>query len=294
MNATELQKLLREGERRRVETKGPEPFSGDFRAHLAATLIALANTEDGGFLIVGVDNDRNVQGVGGEALPTFDPTCIGNYLRTRVSPAPEFIVEHVAVAATTVVVIRVAEFSDVPHLLTKDLESSNKKYGRQGDILVRSAQAETTRLQAEADFRSLIDRAIAKREAALVSIFRQIARVVGLNGGDGEQTRPPRIDNGSAVAERLVEAAGEDALWIVVYRRGPETVVAVGKVREAKDDSLLLHLLGWKDEAVPKTAFVAAERTEHSKHYRDLYLATHTWEAQGVVLHPNQRWYDRQ
>lgn len=175
MDTITFENLLAQGEVQNVEFKGNERFDGDFRAHLAAAIIAFANTSGGGTIVIGIEKDsQRVTGVSPENLRTFDPTDISKYLRERASTLPLFRVERYQHAAGIVLLIQVQEFDEVPIIVTKQIANSKKAYAQVGDILIRTRSSECRRISSVDEMQDLLTRAVMKRSEQLLGQIRII------------------------------------------------------------------------------------------------------------------------
>lgn len=176
MDALALDDMLQRGETRNVEIKGACSFEGDMRAHLAHSIGCLANTPDGGTIIIGVENGTwSVQGLTQKQLETFDTTKIANYLKARFAPMPRFTVERIAHPDGTVLLLQVPEFDDVPIVTIKQIaQSDGKVYARESDLLIRSESRECRRISSPEEMRDLLSRALARRQETLLAQIRAI------------------------------------------------------------------------------------------------------------------------
>lgn len=177
MDATQLDALLKQGETKNIEFKGSIGFEGDFRPHFAATIASMANTADGGTVLVGVERREGVHlpiGLSPEQLESFDPTRITQYLRGRLSPLPVFTTETVRLSTATCLAIQVRAFEDVPIIVSSTLQGANKLHAREGDILTRTSAAETARISNADDMRELLGRAVRRKGEDLLSDLQAI------------------------------------------------------------------------------------------------------------------------
>ncbi len=110
----ELERLIAAGEPGGVEFKLIRPKKDE---GLAPTFAAFANTR-GGWLLLGVDNDGQVQGF---SVPGNGQAhdWLRDHLRPRVDPIPEFRTAVVAAGAAEVVVVRIPPSTTAPHVLKR-------------------------------------------------------------------------------------------------------------------------------------------------------------------------------
>src|SRR5262245_20728513 len=93
-------KLLEGGERQHVERKGPMAFEGEHRLELAKDNRAMANTRDGGTILIGVSEDRQSgtwrkDGLSAGQARTFDVTKVHDFVKERAAPPVKLAVEAI-------------------------------------------------------------------------------------------------------------------------------------------------------------------------------------------------------
>lgn len=174
-------------ESRGVEFKGAGS-AGDsaFRAVVIRAALGIANRRDGGYIIVGVDDNDPTSGQPGlseaeiDSWMAFDDlaTWFGEY----VDPAMQF---EVAVRSThtgaPVIVIEVQEFEDVPVLCRRAYDPTLKR----GALYTRShARPETSDTHQHAELRELLDLAIEKGLRRFVERATRAGLAVGVAPDD--------------------------------------------------------------------------------------------------------------
>lgn len=106
-----LQELIDHGEDLVVERKRQPPAPPSFGAVAAS----FANTI-GGLILLGVNDDKTIHGW--DVPPRTDlQSHLGQLLRAQTDPLPPFVAEPVELDGKTVVVMRVFESADAPHLV---------------------------------------------------------------------------------------------------------------------------------------------------------------------------------
>ena len=106
-----LQALIDHGEDLVVERKRQPPSPPSFGAVAAS----FANTI-GGLILLGVNDDKTIHGW--DVPPRTDlQSHLGQLLRAQTDPLPPFVAEPVELDGKTVVVMRVFESADAPHLV---------------------------------------------------------------------------------------------------------------------------------------------------------------------------------
>lgn len=176
----EIEDILRVGhETPGFEFKGPGD-RGDsyFFAKIARASLSLGNLRDGGYVIIGIDDEDP-----GALQPGLEPVQLASWidydnvarkLAVYADPPLSFDLEGMTLSSgAQVVVIRVHEFADVPHLCAKGYEGVL----RQGALYVRPRKApETSEVASSVEMRDVLDLGIEKG----VRRFVQTAARAGL------------------------------------------------------------------------------------------------------------------
>lgn len=154
-------------------------------------ILAMANTEDGGVIIVGVSEEPRPatgfkrDGVPSDVASTFKPDVMKDQVEAFADPFVEFSVEIVAdLKGLNYVVIKVAPFFDQPVICKHDGKDVNK-----GDIYYRKPRGrpQSCRIDSAHDMRNLLMVAHARMN-------RTIARL-GLRVLDVDDPFVSRLDN---------------------------------------------------------------------------------------------------
>jgi len=200
--------LEQQSESRSLDFKGPMMF-GPSKAEKAERLkcmMAFANTRDGGYLLIGVEQNGGrfvPRGVTRDQARSFDPTDIGNFAKNYCSVSLHLTSQVVDVDGVDLLLVRVAEFDDEPVVCTKDLDdASGKAIVRAGSIYVLTPDARCVAIEASEAMRALLDLAIQKRGEALIG---QIRRLVG--------SAPANHDNDAVSSAYVGEIADATTLF---------------------------------------------------------------------------------
>lgn len=165
MTLEELQHLIREArETRRVELKAPMDWDDQHtQAKIVKAALAFANTEGGGVLLLGFEEDAPDQftpvGLSVQQLSGFATDSVQTYINARVAPPISLFVQRVAVDGKEFIAIVVHEFSDYPVLCTKAVqpEGAREPVVHKGRMYCRSRRMnETTEVQAADDLREIV------------------------------------------------------------------------------------------------------------------------------------------
>ncbi len=164
-----LRETIAGGEQFGVEFKGPGRCEGRLRAQVVRAVLGFANRRDGGAVVIGVDaapGRLDAPGVDEADLPTWESDLLQDAVAAYADPAVSITVTVEPLDGNRFVVIRVAEFDDVPVLCRRSY----------GDVLGEGAlylrgrrKPETTVVRTHADMRDLLELAIEKRLRAYVA-----------------------------------------------------------------------------------------------------------------------------
>ena len=173
-------------EERHLEFKGPVSWNNDIRAKITKSIIALANLKDGGWVVIGKEEqaDRSFKLIGltQQECDSFDSDHVHAFVYERAEPPVNFQIIKTEYDNKKFVIIRVKEFDEVPIMC-------KKSYGEiihAGKIYVRSkGKPESIAIPSEAEMRELIENAIDKG----VSSFVQRLHRTGIWAPKEQQTQ---------------------------------------------------------------------------------------------------------
>jgi hypothetical protein len=167
-------------ETRRREFKSAGAWSDvALRAQVTRACMAMANTRDGGLIMVGMKPSMGrpghhiLDGLSQEQASSFDPDVVIPQVNRHVSPHLEMTISHQLLeGGCRVVLFEVAQFADYPILCVRDvIGDGNRPLTSAGRILVRSRRAiESTELQHPEDVRELVDAAV---DRGIANYFRR-------------------------------------------------------------------------------------------------------------------------
>jgi predicted HTH transcriptional regulator len=164
MTDEEFAELLALGhERRGIEFKGPGPRSAAVLfAKVVRAMLGMANQQDGGMVIVGVDENAGVltpSGISLTDLATWRYDDIAAGIASYADPLVAFDIEEREQDGRRFLVIRVHEFEDVPVICKKEFPAIL----RPGACYVRTRRKpETSEIPSQTEMRDLLDLAINK------------------------------------------------------------------------------------------------------------------------------------
>ncbi len=167
MDTDELEALLQGGrETPSLDFKGPCDWSV---AGLIKDFLAMANVQDGGRIVVGVEDKTNKRiGVSAAQRSTYEIDKMKDQVAPYADPFVEFEVEFVADSAgLQFVVITVFPFSEMPVVCSRD--NGDVHAGR---IYYRpqAGRAQSAPVRSSNDLRTILETAIARRLANLQQI----------------------------------------------------------------------------------------------------------------------------
>lgn len=140
------------------------------KAGIVKDILAMANTENGGRIIIGITNDYKLTGLDEKSSKSFDQTDFNNYCYKYCDPEFASRVIKVQDDATGqyFVVIDVPEFKEVPIVCKKNLDDNGKNILREGAIYVRTDKAESTTITNSEEMRDFITRAAKRNSQFLI------------------------------------------------------------------------------------------------------------------------------
>lgn len=203
--AAEIEDILRLGyEQRHFELKGPGRRDDTQRmAKVIRTALSLGNLRDGGYIVIGIDDKDPASMLPGlspeeaESWRAYDD--VSRKMAEYADPPMRFDLAEVVLSSGAVVaVLEIAEFEDMPHICSRQLDPSLRK----GALYVRSRKApETVEVSSSVEMREVLDLAT---EKALRS-YVQRAQNAGLTlTPAAEEPAPPS-------ASEAYEAQRKDA-----------------------------------------------------------------------------------
>lgn len=190
--------ILRGVETRRVEFKQSMDFKEKAtKAKVAKGCIGLANTRDGGFLIIGLrkssTDQHDPEGVKADHLGGYTQDRVASVVMSYAEPpvrltvAPVQFEDDPLVAGRTFLVIQVFGFSEIPVICKKSYQDENLF---EGGLYIRSLERfETRQVKTEAEMRELLDLATERRLRAHLELTERAGGVVVTPASISQDTR---------------------------------------------------------------------------------------------------------
>ena len=175
---------------------------------LVTDIMAFSNTQDGGTVILGVDDStQEFAGVTGRWWDSFDTTRIMDILNKYCDPRLNIRVfreENFEYRSKRgpIVVLQIPEFTDVPIICKVSGNTSDQQcIFNAGQIYIRTNRASTEIISNSQDMRELINRAMLKHGDRLLEAFDAIVR--------GQRITPPVTDVFAQYSSEIEEAEDE-------------------------------------------------------------------------------------
>lgn len=186
----EWRRVIARGETMHVDFKAAMSWDGEARADLTKDIIAMANVQDGGTILVSVakgdDGAAKIDGLTPEQAASFDPTRICDYIAAYFQPPVQLRIERPEVNGKRLVAIRVSEFDATPMICITDGpekkpgDVKGKRTFYAGNIIVRTPAAKSEAIRSAEDMHALVRLAVTKTSDKLLGDIQRI-----LDGGIG-------------------------------------------------------------------------------------------------------------
>jgi len=248
--------IIERGETSGTDFKAACKWDGDYRVKLTKDIAAMANTRDGGNIIIGIDEDRRagptLTGLSADQLASFDVTKVGEYVNSRFAPDIRVRVERPIVDGKPLIVIVVNEFDEQPHVCTKEGVCNGKKEFLPGQLLIRTAAAQSTVVGAQ-ELRELLGRAISRKGDNLLEQVRRIVSGVPTppRKKEAQELFQQELNKWSAsVAEVSKRSPHGGWSFVVMPLRKPDEPLS-HRVLRSTIARASFDLRGWSFPAVP-------------------------------------------
>lgn len=154
--------------------------SNDKKLETVKDIIAMANTQDGGKIVIGVrDDDYEFVGLSEEDYKSFDQTKLNEFLHKYTDPKFSCQVYKDKIYEKYVVVIDIPEFQEVPIICKRDAHSSknnSKQILQKGQIYIRTDKATSEVIPSAQEMRELLGRAIVKKGDELLNNIEHLIK----------------------------------------------------------------------------------------------------------------------
>lgn len=170
------------GEESHIDHKAAIEWDGaEHSAALAKDIMACANLRGGGAIVIGVREagagELIHEGVTDDQGKTFETTDVASWVNARCEPPVQLTCYKVRHRGASFVVIRVAEFDDVPIVCTRDYaapDNPKKRLLIKGAIYIRTPGAASAPVQSADDLRPLVGLASTKKQDEMLAAIRSV------------------------------------------------------------------------------------------------------------------------
>jgi hypothetical protein len=166
----------------------------EHKVRLVRAVGAFANTDEGGFILIGISDDRRVVGVASAIAEAYDQTRVHAIIAQYLAPPPAIQVRHHEYQGQKVIA---------------------------GTFLFRSKAAKSGVLEAESDVRALCDTLVKRRASAFLDLIQRGA--IGIPMGS---TRADLFISGTDIRSRA------DHVWPTSGKAKPSVEVGFTPARE--------------------------------------------------------------
>ena len=170
MKTAELEQILEGGtETRKHEFKNSIPWN--VKSFVRA-IFAMSNLKEGGYIIVGIDNDLNRIGVSESIKNTYILETMKDQINSFADPKVDFSISiTLDKEGKEYIIIKIFEFEEVPVLCKKDSYETN-----QGTLYYRNSnrRPESAPISNSTDMREIIELAAIKKMKKITSIINEL------------------------------------------------------------------------------------------------------------------------
>ncbi len=147
------------------------------RIEITKDILAMANTQDGGKLVIGVEDESfEFTGVSDVQYKSFDTTKINSFLHKYSDPVFNCSVIKQKIGDKKVIIIDIPEFREVPIFCKKQFHSPNGNILilKQGGLYIRTDACESTIISTADQMRSLMSRSLLKKKDDLIGTIDKL------------------------------------------------------------------------------------------------------------------------
>jgi Putative DNA-binding domain len=193
--------------------------SDEHKVRLVKAIGAFGNTDDGGFVLVGISDDRRVVGLSDEIADAYDQTRVHAIVAQYLSPPARFQVRQHRYQSKRIVVIEVSSFEEVPSVVRQSANFGKEKLIA-GSFLFRSKAAKSGVLEADQDVRALCETLVKRRASAFLDLVQR--------GSIGTQivSTAARFTSEAELRNRA------DRVWPTLEKGKPSVEVGFAPVRD--------------------------------------------------------------
>jgi predicted HTH transcriptional regulator len=180
--------IRQRAEARDVEYKESQTFEG-LKWRLVKTCMAMANLQDGGYIIIGIserEQGPELDGISDEHLPTYQQDELLEMVNRYARPPVSLLLRVVEHDGRRFVGIRIESFTRIPVLCHKAMPNdAGKDALKPGQIVARTLERISTSRVVDADLMAeILEVAIVKRAAEFISLAQRAGFGVPPGGAD--------------------------------------------------------------------------------------------------------------
>jgi hypothetical protein len=269
----------------------------DKKYELVRDLMAMANTKDGGRVVLGVrDGDFELIGLPDDIYTSLDPNNVVQMLHDVGAPKVKCTVSKPEVDGKRLVVLDVVEFGETPVICQTFAKGMDGKVIlREGAIYIRTEAATSEEIKSPEEMRDLLNRALARRkEDLLQSIGRVLSGRPTVPSEDALQHYAPEVEGGRHFLKvAFGSELGSHGYWeVLAFPTNYETPRAdLRRLREMVRKSAV-SLRGW-DYPYTVNADVRAfgQGVESANVFRE-YIEGYRLYQSGLFLWKGGYWED--
>jgi len=171
--------IERGGESADLDYKAPiawPPIASAERHRLVKTMMAMSNLEDGGRILLGInDKSKAPVGLSADEAQTWDTTSVAAALAHCASPAPHIHVHQANVDGLLLVLVRVSPVAPGPTICQNvPGHAAAASELRRGAVYVRRPGAETVEVSTEQEMRELLRIVMRREEDRILREFQRL------------------------------------------------------------------------------------------------------------------------
>jgi len=149
----------------------------DEKVGLVKDILAMANTSNGGHIVLGVrDTDFAQIGLTEAAFEALDQTKVNDFLHRYTDPRFSCQVYKFSVNDRLHAVIEVSQFPEIPIICKADANSSKtgKSLLKRGSLYIRTDKATSEAVSCSEEMRELLELALTKKGSSLISTIQNL------------------------------------------------------------------------------------------------------------------------
>lgn len=162
--------------------------SKDEKVKIVKDILAIANTQDGGRIVFGVEDENfDFTGMQPDDISSFDPTTVNEFSHKYTDPKHSCNIYRKEIDGKPLVVIEVPEFAETPIICKKDYHSStdsSEQILRKGQIYIRTDKATSEAISSPEEMRELLGRALTKKGDELLHLIDRLIKGKPLKSSD--------------------------------------------------------------------------------------------------------------